>query len=227
MLDTLEHIETPEGVSLSVRPAGPYVRIIARIIDWLIMGAVLMVTALIFYSLGSFGEGLFLIFAFIMVWLYDVLFEAYGGGATLGKKIMRLHVVHTNGSPVSLGGAVLRNFLRVPDWLPSLYSLGLCLGFGNARFQRLGDMAASTVVAYRQGFTQSAVTHTTQHSGQLRLALSRDEHKAIVQFAERSSSLSHERCRELANLLTPATGLSDDDAISALQAHANWLSGRA
>ena len=198
MLDTLEHIETPEGVDLSVRPAGVYVRVVAKVIDTLIEVVVLAFLSVLYSRLGEAAAGFILIAAFVLLWL---LFEVYAGGATPGKKVMGLHVVYTNGAPVSLSGSVLRNFLRVVDALPSLYAMGLALALGNARFQRLGDMAAGTVVAYGEGPAPQPAVSADQTAVPLRLALSRDEHQAIGQFAERAESLSPERCEELANLL--------------------------
>jgi uncharacterized RDD family membrane protein YckC len=227
MLDTLELIETPEGVDLSVRPAGVYVRVVAKIIDTLVEVFLLALLSVLYVRLDNAAAGLILIAAFVLLWLYNVIFEVYVGGATPGKKVMGLHVVYTNGAPVSLSGSVLRNFLRVVDVLPSLYALGLALALGNARFQRLGDMAAGTVVAYREGAAHDQVIRTGDGNMPLRVALSRDEHQAVGQFAERAESLSRERRAELANLLSPVTGLSGEDAVAALRAHANWLRGRA
>lgn len=227
MLDTLELIETPEGVDLSVRPAGVYGRVVAKIIDALIQMAVLTLLSVLYIRLGKAAGGFILIAAFVLMWLYNVVYEVYFGGATPGKKVMGLHVVYTNGTPVSLSGSVLRNFLRVVDTLPSLYALGVALSMSNARFQRLGDMAAGTVVAYRDGVMRERASDNNAGSSPLRVTLSRDEHQAISQFAERADSLSDERCRELADLLQPITGLTGDDAVGALRAHANWLHGRA
>ncbi|MFK8014816.1 MAG: RDD family protein [Gammaproteobacteria bacterium] len=227
MLDTLEHIETPEGVSLSVRPAGPYSRILARLVDFLIELIAGIALIILYVNLGKAFLGLFFIAGFILMWLYNVLFEVYGKGATPGKRVLGLHVVYTNGAPVSLSGSILRNFLRVVDVLPTLYALGVSIIFGNSRFQRLGDMAAGTVVAYRHGLSHQVVQPVGNDSAPLRLALSSTEHKAIAQFVERNATLSNERCEELADLLAPITGLHGDDAINALRAHANWLSGSA
>jgi len=226
MLDTLENIETPEGVSLSVRPAGPYVRFMAQVVDTLIQIVALILLSLLYAYFGGVGVGFVLIAVFVLYWGYHIIYEVYFGGATPGKRLMQLHVVYTNGAPVSLSGSILRNFLRVVDSLPSLYALGAAIAFGNERFQRLGDMAASTVVAYRHSTTSAASLNIDEAPTPLRLALSRGEHKAIAQFSERSATLSSERAAELANLLSPLTGVSDDEAVRALRAHASWWSGR-
>lgn len=226
MLDTLENIETPEGVSLSVRPAGPYVRFMAQLIDTLIQAVVFIILSIVYARFGGVSAGFVLIAVFVLYWGYNIIYEVYFGGATPGKRLMQLHVVYTNGAPVSFSGSVLRNFLRVVDSLPTLYALGAAIAFGNERFQRLGDMAANTVVAYRHNTVLATPLETDEKPAPLRLALNRDEHKAIAQFSERTAKLSAERAAELANLLTPLTGVSDEDAVHALRAHASWWIGR-
>lgn len=226
MLDTLENIETPEGVSLSVRPAGPFVRFMAQLVDTLIQGVLLIVLSIVYSVIGKAGIGFVLIAVFALFWGYNIIFEVYFGGATPGKRLLQLHVVYANGAPVSMSGSVLRNFLRVVDSLPTLYALGAAIAFGNERFQRLGDMAANTVVAYRYESSKMPQPSSGDQSAPLRVALRRNEHKAIAQFGERAPALSSERAAELANLLTPLTGATDEEAVQALQAHANWWSGR-
>lgn len=228
MLDTLEKIETPEGVSLSVRPAGLYVRTLAWFIDILIQAVAFVVIALVFLSVGIAFVGFGIIAAFVLKWFYNIIFEVWYGGATPGKRLVNLTVVYTNGAPVSLTGSVLRNFLRIVDSLPALYALGAAITLGNARFQRLGDMAAGTVVAYRDEahVPAPAPASSIEDARPLRLALTRDEHKAIAQFGDRVDRLSPERREELAELLSPLNGLTGADAVAALRSHANWLSGR-
>ncbi|MEM6639729.1 MAG: RDD family protein [Pseudomonadota bacterium] len=225
MLDTLENIETPEGVSLSVRPAGIYARSLARLIDTLVQGCVFAAVYFLLNLLGELFIGLALIVLFVTKWLYDVLFEVLMGGATPGKRVLGLHVVYTNGAPVGANGSVVRNFLRIVDWLPALYVFGVVLSLFNARFQRLGDIAAGTVVAYQDDAKLSAAGLIVDAASPMRLAFSRDEHRAIANFGARVDSLSAERQVELAELLTPLSALEGREAVQALQRHAGWLSG--
>lgn len=226
MLDTLEKIATPEGVELSLRPAGLYSRTLAWLIDFLIKAAVFFVLTLVWSSFGDYLWGVVLLFMFFLLWFYNVVFEVLGDGATPGKKALNLQVVYANGAPVSWSGSILRNFLRFVDFLPNLYALGAAVCLGNERFQRLGDMAANTVVTYRDGGIEHAPAASESGSAPLRVALSRDEQRAILQFAERAPLLSQERCVELADLLTPITGADGEAGVARLIAHANWLSGR-
>lgn len=227
MLDTLEKIETPEGVELSLRPAGPFARLLAWLIDGLLKTVILVVVLIAIASLGSFFEGLTLLIVFLLIWGYNVVFEVLNNGATPGKLALRLQVVHDNGAPVGWSGSVLRNFLRVVDFLPGMYAVGLTTCLTNSRFQRLGDIAAGTVVAYRDEQWQPAASKDEQKSIPIRVPLSRDEERAVMQFGERADQLSGERCIELASILSPLTGLDGEDAVARLRAHANWLEGRA
>lgn len=228
MLDTLENIQTPEGVLLSLRPAGPFPRLVAWLIDGLIKLVMILLTLWLLHALGAFFTGLWLLLTFVLLWGYNVLFEVLNNGATPGKIALNLQVVYTNGAPVSWSGSILRNFLRVVDALPNLYALGLLVTLVNPRFQRLGDIAAGTVVAYREGTAVMPLpaAPATLSAQPLRVPLSRDEQRAVMQFGERAGELSRERLVELAALLKPVTQLDDSEAVERLSAHASWLSGR-
>ncbi|MFB6122772.1 MAG: RDD family protein [Haloferacaceae archaeon] len=67
-------------------------------------------------------------------------------GRTLGKKILHLVVVESDGSDCTLGEAAIRNLLRYVDWLPALYLVGVVAVYLTDDRQRLGDLAADTVV---------------------------------------------------------------------------------
>lgn len=93
-------------------------------------------------SLGA-GAALFYIVA---VFGYYILFEGLIG-STIGKLALGLRVVTPEGRPCGLGKAVLRNVLRIIDGLPFLYVVGLVAVAVTSKNQRIGDLAASTVVA--------------------------------------------------------------------------------
>lgn len=226
MLDTLEKIETPEGVELSLRPAGLYSRTLAWLIDLLIKAAVFFAITVVWGLFGAFLWGVVLLILFFLLWLYNVVFEVLNDGATPGKRALNLQVVYANGAPVSWSGSILRNFLRFVDFLPNLYALGAVLCLGNRRFARLGDMAANTVVTYRSAGLPLTTPASAPHSKPLRITLSRDEQRAVIQFAERVPLLSADRAIELANVLEPLVGARGEEAVERLLAHANWLSGR-
>ena len=153
-LDTLQAVELAEGVVIRLRVAGPILRAGAYALDMLIRAAVLVVASLCLGWLGiAIGErlvsGVLMLAWFLMEWFYPVIFEAGKRGATPGKRILGLRVVQASGSPISLGQAELMNFLRWIDGMPIFtYGFGMVSCLATRRFQRLGDLAAGTVVIY-------------------------------------------------------------------------------
>lgn len=219
--DTLRRYETPEGVMLQLRLAGPVVRACAWSIDMgirLIIYALIMLTTLF---LGGVGMAVMLIGFFLLEWFYPVVYEVTAG-ATPGKKAMGLAVVHDNGTPISLSASLIRNLLRVADFLPLLYATGLLSMLGNRRFQRLGDMVAGTLVVYREpGLREISIPQAAPKPPPAQLEI--DELRNLIAFAERSSQLSEARRIELADQLHALTGLTGQAAVEELYAWANWL----
>ncbi|MFC4358569.1 RDD family protein [Halobium salinum] len=76
---------------------------------------------------------------------YFVLLEGLRG-TTPGKQLFGLRVVRLDGGPCDLRAAAIRNVLRLVDWLPAGYLLGAVLLYVTDDTQRLGDLAAATVV---------------------------------------------------------------------------------
>jgi uncharacterized RDD family membrane protein YckC len=174
--------------------------------------------------LSKSGVGLYLIVLFLGEWFYPVFFEVTSG-ATPGKKQFGLQVVHDNGTPVSGSASVIRNLLRVADFLPVGYAAGLVCMLVQRDFKRLGDLAAGTIVVYRDDFqllSRPAEGEAVRPSAPLSL----DEQRAVVEFAERLEEWTPQRAAELASLALPLTGKSGRDGVTALVGMANWLVGR-
>ncbi|MGD8783412.1 MAG: RDD family protein [Thioalkalispiraceae bacterium] len=225
MLDTRRSIETPEGVELGLRLAGPVVRGYAWMIDLLIRFAVYIVVGSIFGILGNFGQGLYLIFVFLMEWFYPVVFELYNNGATPGKRSMGIKVVNDDGTEVTLQSSLLRNLLRSVDFLPVLYGVGLTSMLFNREFKRLGDITAGTIVVY-----QDKLAEASDIIGLAPLTppvpLTPLEQKSIIQYAERVKLFTPQRSSELANILENVTQEEDEKAVNRLLQYANWMMGR-
>jgi len=202
MLDTVRLTETPEGIELSLRLAGPSIRACAWVLDVLFRALCLGVLAIPLAFMGLMGEGLLFMIWFVLEWIYPVLFEVKAHGATPGKKIMGLRVVHDDGSPVGWPAAINRNLLRAADFLPLGYGFGLITMLFHPDYKRLGDMAANTLVVYRDKAESDC---ELPHSEPLPLmcALTLAEQRSIIHFAERSHYLSRERQEELAEILSP------------------------
>ena len=114
-LDSIERFETPEGIDLELRPAGPVVRILAWGMDLLIRLAVYMVLFMSLAALGRVGIGIWLLTSFLLEWFYPVYFEVRHRGATPGKRTVGLQVIHDDGTPVGLAASFIRNLVRFVD----------------------------------------------------------------------------------------------------------------
>src|SRR5262249_15252496 len=91
------------------------------------------------------GVGLLLLLVFAAQWLYFVVWEALRG-TTPGKMALGLRVLTTEGRPIGVTEAALRNLLRAADALPIGYLVGVASMTLSPRFQRLGDLVAGTIV---------------------------------------------------------------------------------
>jgi uncharacterized RDD family membrane protein YckC len=219
--DTIRLHETPEGILLQLKLAGPVARACAWAIDMGIKAVLYIVVAIITGMLGGVGVSLMLIGFFVLEWFFPVFFEV-SSGATPGKKAMGLLVVNDNGTPVSLSASLIRNLLRVADFLPFLYAVGLMSMLANRNFQRLGDMVAGTLVVYRErDKVDIAIPEARPKPPPVQLSV--EELRNLIAFAERSPQLTEERRIELAEQLRELTGLQGPAAVNELYAYANWL----
>lgn len=226
MLDTGRRIATPEGIELSLRLAGPVPRAFAWGVDLLIRIAVLVAAALALGQLGNFGAGTFLLGWFLLEWLFPAWCEVAWRGATPGKKLFGLMVLHDDGTPVRWPAALTRNLLRAIDFLPLFYGFGLAAMLMNRDFKRLGDLVAGTVVVYRdakaEGFRIPPAPPLAPE-----VALTLAEQRAVLDFAERSPGLTAERAAELASIPRALVGgLDGAAATERLVRIANHLVGR-
>jgi uncharacterized RDD family membrane protein YckC len=205
MIDTRRLIETPEGVELWLAPAGVHVRALAYAHDLVLRGLIVFICGLLLPVLGVAGVGLGLLMWFALEWLYPVFFEVLRAGQTPGKRRYGLRVVHQDGTPISWTSSLLRNLLRAADWLPSGYALGMLAMVLARDHQRLGDLAAGTLVVHVEGRPRH-VASLDAPSVPLLVALQPREQHAILDFAERRAGWSDARSTELCDLLEPVTG---------------------
>ena len=67
-------------------------------------------------------------------------------GATIGKRLLGLRVVTVDGAPLDWTSSIIRNVLRIVDFLPAFYLLGAIFVWSTEKNQRIGDLGANTVV---------------------------------------------------------------------------------
>lgn len=225
MLDTQRALSTPEGVVITLRVAGLPVRALAWGIDVGVRVLAYGVAATFLSLLQQFGQGLFFLVLFAGEWLYPVVFEVYFGGATPGKRMLGLRVLHDDGTPVGLSASLIRNLLRFADFLPVAYGFGIVTMLVQKDFKRLGDLAAGTVVVYR--YREPMVRRVPEAPpAPSPIPLDLDEQGAILEYAERLAGWSRERGLELASLLRPLTEATGSAGRQRLLGIANYLVGR-
>ncbi|WP_061237638.1 RDD family protein [Ectopseudomonas composti] len=225
-LDTRYQVETPEGIDLHLRPAGLVPRALAFAIDLAIRGLILTVVYIILGLLGQFGMGLGTILLFLVTWWYMVLFEVLNQGRSPGKQMLGLRVVHDDGTPIGWAASLTRNLLRFVDILPFGYTLGIISCLNHPAFKRLGDIAAGTLVVYRDApLSKPQLTDAAPLPAPFPLSLG--EQRAILGFAERGSQLSAARRAELAALLAEPLQVPAEQAEPRLNGIAHGLLGSA
>jgi uncharacterized RDD family membrane protein YckC len=229
-LDTLQAVELAEGVEIRLRIAGPMVRAGAFLIDFAIRLIVMFIVSigLGFAGMaigGKVAQGLLLLIWFTVAWWYPVLFEAGKRGATPGKRMTGLRVVQPSGAPITFGQSLIRNFLRFIDGMPWItYGFGLASCVATKRFQRLGDLAAGTVVVYDRLPVEPLVAAPPPMSADRPpLALTADEVRALGMFRDRAGLWSEARRCEIADHAAVLSGAKGNAGVSRLMSMAHWL----
>jgi uncharacterized RDD family membrane protein YckC len=140
-------ITTPEGLSLAITLAGLGSRAAAAIIDTLIIAVLIAVAIVPFGSTPGTAIRIFQIaMPFALFFGYHMVFETIGRRQSPGKRLLGLRIVKTDGSPARGVDSVIRNLIRLVDFLPSFYLIGIISVFATSQNQRLGDLAAGVVV---------------------------------------------------------------------------------
>ncbi len=163
-------IDTPENVTFGYRVAGIGSRFLAALVDSILIVALIGLT---YFLLGLLilileqtnvlrlasvfggerqvvawlGVG-FGLLAFGFFWGYYILFELLWNGQSPGKRWVGLRVIRTDGAPITLVESIVRNLIRLIDFLPAYYGIGVVTMFIHSQSRRLGDLAAGTIVVH-------------------------------------------------------------------------------
>jgi uncharacterized RDD family membrane protein YckC len=159
MTDEHWHIDTPENVAFDYEVAGIGSRFLAALVDTLLIlilqVIVILAVTWVTNSMGvSVSESdllpwmlaLFGLIAFFFLWGYYVFFELIWNGQSPGKRWVGLRVIQIDGTPITLTESLIRNLVRLVDFLPAYYGVGVVAMFVNQQARRLGDLAAGTLV---------------------------------------------------------------------------------
>jgi uncharacterized RDD family membrane protein YckC len=150
-------IDTPELVTIEMPLAGIGSRFIAVAVDttlWLVaLIAIIFMSAFFLPAIAAFNKisyqwtvAIVIFLVFLFNWGYFTLFEAFWNGRTPGKKIAKIRVIQQSGRPIGLLESMARNLVRYVDQFPSFYAVGVITMFVTRQHQRLGDLAAGTLV---------------------------------------------------------------------------------
>lgn len=156
MTDALQ-VATPERVSVELPIAGLGSRAMAYLIDVLLLGAVALV---VYFAISLFvaefanvvlglGRSTLAIGIAVLgtgLWLYWTLFEVAWNGQSPGKRLVRIRVVKSDGSPTTFFASAVRNLIRFVDFLPTCYPVGVITMLIDKKHRRLGDLLAGTVL---------------------------------------------------------------------------------
>lgn len=157
-------ITTPDGIELDLQLAGLGSRFSAAAIDFLFKGLILIALVIVLLLAGGPAEALIIVASFLVYFGYDIVFEVGARGQTPGKKATGLRVLRRSGAPVDLPASAVRNLLRLIDGLPLSYLPGMISILVTRNHQRLGDLAAGTIVVReRGGETKVAVPEPQLH----------------------------------------------------------------
>jgi uncharacterized RDD family membrane protein YckC len=152
-------LETPENISFGYEVAGIGSRFLAALIDTLIQFLLyfFLSLALVFISatatalrlptqFANWLGVLFIIALFLIQFGYFMFLEIIMNGQTPGKRLFHLRVIKENGYPLGVMDSVVRNLIRIIDFFPFGYGIGIIAMFLNDRAKRLGDFGAGTIV---------------------------------------------------------------------------------
>jgi uncharacterized RDD family membrane protein YckC len=218
-------IPTPEGIELHLVLAGAGSRFIAGLIDLALQLVLILLAGLAAFGLlgGGWGTAAFTMALFASLFLYQLLFEMLASGRTPGKRMTHLRVVRGTGTPVDLPSSAIRNLLRLIDWLPVAYLVGLLSIVLTSRNQRLGDLAGGTLVIRDAAGRRPAAEPTSAAARGNRVhtrgwdvsGVSPGELAAVRQFLERRESLDadarHQLAQRLAQGLRPKVAGAEAD----------------
>lgn len=206
-------IVTPEQVEITYELAGAGARFVAALVDHLLQLTIVVALVLGLVGLASLGSwaaldwqnpgiwliAILLILVFAVIWGYFIYFETVWNGQTPGKRMAGIRVICDGGFPINFRTAAIRNLLRLLDWLPSAYGVGLISILASRDYKRVGDLAAGTIVVKEtrgpadDRFTERLLNPVLAPPAQPPRynvhALSRADYQAVRHFLDRRPDL--------------------------------------
>jgi uncharacterized RDD family membrane protein YckC len=231
-------VETADHVVLRYDLAGGGNRGFAALVDFVLAS---LIFAGAFYMFSTLADaiglqaaspyfGIAVLLTFAVAWSYFILLEWLGNGQTIGKRMFGLRVIADDGAPAGFTAVLVRNLVRVVDFLPGFYGVGLLAIVVSSRSQRLGDLAAGTFVVRAPRpqldyFSLRTVTPLGAGAQVAVRALPGEAQRLVREFVAREGKLAPDHrarvAKQLAERLRPyATdvdpGLNDVELIRAI-----------
>jgi uncharacterized RDD family membrane protein YckC len=230
-------IDTPEQVVLEFPLAGVGSRFLALAVDTLIQTAAAIVIVLaVLLALWGFALALneigpWVLAVGVLLWFalyygYFAVFEVLWQGQTPGKRLVRLRVLGESGRAARPDEILIRNLLRIADQFPGMYAVGILSVLLTRRNQRLGDIAAGTVVVHDRPVEGAGMTEEFPGAASIRGLRLTDEEAAVIEaFLRRRQEIDvfvrEQRAADIAGRLrrrfgAQAAAMSDEDLLEAL-----------
>jgi uncharacterized RDD family membrane protein YckC len=211
-------VTTPERVGVDLPLAGIGFRGMAYLID----AALLLLVAMAIYFVYSFfgptlqdlyaemsslARALGLVLLFLALWGYWTIMEVLWHGQTVGKRLVGIRVVRSDGAPVTAVESALRNLLRLVDFFPACYPVGLITMLVDRQHRRLGDLVAGTVLIREEAFDLSRYEKVVHAPAGL--ALLPEEIELLTGYLSRVDALDADARLRIGRRLARRLGVSE------------------
>ena len=164
----------------------------------------------------------FLVFLLVQLaaeWSYFVLFEMLSGGRSLGKMAARLRVVRDGGLAITFRASAVRNLLRIVDYLPTSYLVGLTSIVVSSEGKRLGDLAAGTLVVR---LDRPVPAPPLVGEGDESVAAFRFDRSQIARIGRKERTLIRQTLRRIESLVEERRELALERAVEVLRARIDY-----
>jgi uncharacterized RDD family membrane protein YckC len=220
-------IDTPEQVHLEFALAGVGSRFMATLLDSIIQGllyiaifvaAFLIASAPLARLTGRWTAALAILAGFVVYWGYYAIFESVWKGQTPGKKWAGIRVIKDSGRPITPFEAVARNLVRIVDYMPGFYAVGLVTMLLNDKHRRVGDYVAGTLVVHETSDRESALFFNTPANSQFAIPqashLTLQEAELIETFLSRRldipAEIRQQNGQRIADMVSTRLGITPD-----------------
>jgi len=223
-------VATPERVAIDLPIAGIGYRVLAYLVDVLVLLGAALVLYFAYSFVGPSAVELYqdapralrivaAVGGFAILWVYWTAMEVLWNGQTLGKRLVRIRVVRADGSPVTAFESAVRNLLRVVDFIPFCYPVGVVTMLIDRQHRRVGDLVAGTVLVRDERIGLERYAQASAGA-----TLSTRDVELVTGYLARFDSLEDEARAALGRKLAASLGLpaAEADALTAEQARA-WL----